>query len=489
MHPKLKNALLLLAVLPPLCTASDTAPLVRSNTRVVLLDVVISDRSGKPVRTLTENDFTVFEDGKPQKISSFEPPVSSESSFLPGAPRTIILLDELNAAFADLSYARDRILLFLQQTHLERTPTALMTLNLRGLSVIQDYTQDEKLLTEKLTEFRPALLNPVEGETAKTKVEEHAQNSIDSLVDLARASLGASYNVNVIWVTGGFAGMMKETKASDGTRTGLRRFANLLMSARIRLYSIDPSGVRPLAATVVATPVAAKPMTKGHLETSSQTNDDLGSTTTAYEANGLLDRLTGMTGGRAYFGRNDIEVALSQAVNDGAADYSISYSPSNNDFEGEYRNIEIHVSMVGATARTRLGYYAVADEPVPSQETREARWMAALSSPLTYAAFALTCPLTYDATTGRATGTLTTKPTPLIMQTEPQSREIIRVAGLSSSGAVVKSWSWQIDWKKTWTNRVTTAKFDEVLPKKARRVRFLVSDPGSLHIGTCDWQR
>ena len=165
------------------------------------------------------------------------------------------------------------------------------------------------------------------------------------------------------------------------------------------------------------------------------------------------------------------------------------YSPSNDNFAGEYRKIEIHVNREGATARTRLGYYAVADEPLPSEEMREARWAAALSSPLTYAAFALACPVTYDASTSRATGTLTVKPTPLIMQTEPQSHEIIRVAGLSSSGAIVKSWAWQIDWKKTWTNRVTTAKFDEVLPKKAGSIRFLVSDPGSLHIGTCDWQR
>ena len=238
-------------------------------------------------------------------------------------PRTIILLDELNGGFADLSYARDRILLFLAQNQLERTPTALMTLNLRGLSVLEDYTLDGKLLKEKLTQFRPAMINPVEGEWERRKVEEHAQKSIDSLVDLARASQGASYNLNVIWVTGGFAGQVRETKSADGAQNGLRRLANLFMSARIRLYTIDPSGVRPLAATVVATPAEAKPMSKGNILTSSQTNDDLGSGTTAYEGNELLSRLTGMTGGRAYYGRNDVEVALSQAVDDGAADYAI----------------------------------------------------------------------------------------------------------------------------------------------------------------------
>jgi hypothetical protein len=73
------------------------------------------------------------------------------------------------------------------------------------------------------------------------------------------------------------------------------------------------------------------------------------------------------------------------------------------------------------------------------------------------------------------------------MQSEPQSQEIIRIAALSSTGAILANWSWQIAWKNTWTNRVTTAAFDKPLPKKTKTVRFLVSDPGSQNIGTCDY--
>lgn len=486
--PKTKIAFLLLTMSQVWCAPQNTTPLVRTNTRVVLLDVVVNDQSGKPLRTLTQNDFTILEDGKPQQISSFEPPAQNGSSLLPNAPHTIILLDELNADFANLSYARDRILQFLQQNHLERTPTSLMTLNLRGLHVIENYTQDAELLKQRLDEFHPASINPVEGESQQDKVQEHAQKSINSLVDLARASLGSPYNLNVIWVTNGFAGTLKETSSQDGAQNGLRRLANLLMTARIRLYSIDPGGVKPLAVTVVATPMASKPISKNHILDSARSNDDLASGT-AYEANELLSRLTSMTGGQAFYGRNDVEIALSQAVDDGAANYSISYSPSNTDFAGEYRRIEVRTNLEHVMARTRLGYYAVGDDAVPSPEAREVMWTAALSSQLTYSAFALSCPLTYDANTDRATGILTVKPTPLVMQTQHQSRETIRVAALSSSGAIVKRWSWQIDWKNTWTNRVTTAKFDEALPKKVRTVRFLVSDSASMHIGTCDWQR
>ncbi len=483
---QMKIALLWLSLLPALTPAQDTTPLIRSNTRVVLLDVVVTDKSGNPVRALNQSDFTIFEDGKPQKISSFEPPPSSNSAVLPTSPRTIILLDELNSAFPDLSYARDKILAFLTQHNLEQMPTALMALNLQGIAVLEDYTLDANRLKEKLTHLHLALLNPPDGQTQQGKIEEHAQTAIDSLVEIAQASLGSSYNLNIVWVTSGMAGGLKDTGRADGALHALDRLADLLMRARIRLYSIDPSGVHLLPVTVVATPAGDK-LTRSHTMAGAKTNDDLALHGTAYEATEFLNRLTSMTGGHAYYMRNDMEMALGDAVQGAAANYSISYSPQNGDFNGEYRKIEVQTSAPGTTAHTRRGYYAVADEQAPSQEMREARWLAALASPLTYAAFALSCSANYDAKTGRATGAFTVKPTPLIMETEPQSREIIRVAALSSSGAITANWSWQIDWKKTWTNRVTTASFDKVLPKKTQRLKFLVSDPGALHIGTCDY--
>jgi hypothetical protein len=39
-----------------------------------VLDVVVTDRSGKPASPLSKDDFTILEDGKPQTIASFESP-------------------------------------------------------------------------------------------------------------------------------------------------------------------------------------------------------------------------------------------------------------------------------------------------------------------------------------------------------------------------------------------------------------------------------
>ena len=47
---------------------------IRANTRLVVVDVVVTDKKGQPVTGLKPEDFTVEENGKKQKVSLFVPP-------------------------------------------------------------------------------------------------------------------------------------------------------------------------------------------------------------------------------------------------------------------------------------------------------------------------------------------------------------------------------------------------------------------------------
>ena len=62
------GALLLLACACAAAAAQDSTPAV--GAEVVRLDVVVTDARGKPVGDLTRDDFAVFEDGKPQQLTS-----------------------------------------------------------------------------------------------------------------------------------------------------------------------------------------------------------------------------------------------------------------------------------------------------------------------------------------------------------------------------------------------------------------------------------
>src|SRR5690349_6819765 len=78
-----------------------------STTSLVVVDVTVKDKAGKLIEGLKEGDFTLLEDGKPQKISVFEfeklatepappekPPTLEEADIVPEAPRKMISTEE-----------------------------------------------------------------------------------------------------------------------------------------------------------------------------------------------------------------------------------------------------------------------------------------------------------------------------------------------------------------------------------------------------------
>jgi hypothetical protein len=328
------------------------------------------------------------------------------------------------------------------------------------------------------------LANSTDGYVDPGKIPDYAQKSLGALTEIARASGGSSRSLNVIWVTS-FTGLLEMSSGDDTKDAALRNVLNLLIRSRVRLYTIDPAGVVLFSAPAKMGTPARGDARNG---TSSSAAQALGAPNSGqHSADVLMSHLTGLMGGLSYYGRNDVDQALSEAVADIASAYSLSYSPSNPDYNGAFRKIEIQTNVEGASARTRRGYYALPDEPPTDPEMKEVKLKAALASPLTYAGYTLTCPLSYDPSKGRASGKLTVTPKPDSTGMS-QTRQIIRAEALSENGKVVTSWAWDVTWKNPWTNREVTAAFDKVLPAEVRRVRFLVSDPVAERIGTCDYR-
>src|ERR1700679_4016263 len=72
--------------------------------RQITLDVVVTDKSGKPVGGLQQQDFTLLDNKQPQKILVFQaatttdPPVS-----------VVLVVDEVNTNFTYVSIGRAQI--------------------------------------------------------------------------------------------------------------------------------------------------------------------------------------------------------------------------------------------------------------------------------------------------------------------------------------------------------------------------------------------
>jgi VWFA-related protein len=144
---------------------------IRTNTRLVVVDVVVTDKKGQPVTGLKPENFTLEENGKKQKISVFvppgianQPPTAAQpapagilsnhpENVLPSGVPMVLLLDAANSSFTNQSYARSQMLKYVVE-HGQGHPMAVVTLTDR-LRVLQQFTSDPQVLLTAIKSFRP----------------------------------------------------------------------------------------------------------------------------------------------------------------------------------------------------------------------------------------------------------------------------------------------------------------------------------------------
>ena len=161
---------------------------LRVNTRLVEVDVVVRAKDG-PVTDLTKEDFTIIDNGKPQRVDVFSISTASRSkakadlpTLAPGvvsnrsgksAPTnaTVILFDRLNTADRYQRDGRLQLLSYLKSTRREDL-TAIYVLA-ENLNVVQDFTNDTDQLVRAATKMEVGDLPGVENRT----VQEIAQST------------------------------------------------------------------------------------------------------------------------------------------------------------------------------------------------------------------------------------------------------------------------------------------------------------------------
>jgi VWFA-related protein len=156
----------LLCAVPGMGQADESATTLRVNSRAVLVDVIVTDSSGKPVGGLSRDAFSVTEQGKAQAISFFEengktpparpvdipkmpPDVFTNFSPFPQPPAVnVLLLDSLNTRMENQSYVHKQALQFLK-TAKPGTRMAIFAMGL-GLHFIQGFNDDPAVLMAAL---------------------------------------------------------------------------------------------------------------------------------------------------------------------------------------------------------------------------------------------------------------------------------------------------------------------------------------------------
>ena len=175
---------------PPVAEGNPANAVFRTTTRLVQVDVVVTDKQGRPIPGLKQSDFTVLQDGKPQQIHVFEPhggaagaQAAAESNTPKLPPNTysnhpsaatadswtIVLYDLLNTPTSDQEYSRKQLIEMLR-TAPKGQPIALYLLTNR-LTMVQGFTDEQDKLLKAAENLKPSRSHVLTTEAERQHTE------------------------------------------------------------------------------------------------------------------------------------------------------------------------------------------------------------------------------------------------------------------------------------------------------------------------------
>jgi VWFA-related protein len=308
------------------------------------LDVVVTDKSGKPVSGLQQQDFTLLDNKRPQKIVSFQAVEGGAATADPPV-EVILLVDDVNTSPSQVAFARDQIERFLLRNggQLAR-PVSTVIFTDSGITIVDTSSRDGNAVIADLRQKKTGLRSIVRSSDYGASVRvELSLNSLQQLVLYEAPRPGRKL---AVWISPGWplVSAPLTSKQEQDVFNHIVAFSDRLREAGITLYEIDPLGVADAGG--VGTSLYQdflKPVRKAR---------------EAQFGNLGLQVLAYQSGGRVLNSSNDVAGEIEACVADANAFYVLSFDGLPGDGPNEYHALEIKIAKPGLKARTRSGYYA-----------------------------------------------------------------------------------------------------------------------------------
>ena len=398
----------------------------RAEVNYVEVDARVLDAQGKFVTGLKPEDFEIFEDRRPQKVTAFslvnipverqqrplfasrpvEPDVRNN---LQGADGRIYLLvlDDLHTTPLRSQRTKLAARLFIERYVGANDLAAVVHTGGRN-DASQDFTNNQRLLLQAVDKFmgrklRSSTLNKIDdvSRRAGTGLESdpardlddkergfQARNALDTIRNLSQYlgnirgrrkalvmfSEGIDYNIYDI-MSADNSGATEASSVIDATREMLAAATR----ANVAIYGVDPRGLGASFEGLAEIQSFPDDTSLGLNQSALFNETRLGQDS--------LRTMSDETGGFAVVNRNDFENAFQRIVDDNSSYYVMGYYSTNERRDGRFRRIEVRVKdRPGLVVRARKGYVAprgrapetkAAAKDAPSVELK-----AALESPL-----------------------------------------------------------------------------------------------------------
>jgi VWFA-related protein len=363
---------------------------LKVNSDLVLTNVVVLDKkTGAPVKGLTEKDFTVTENGKPQHIASFdfenvdEAAALNEATINAAAPngvfgaksgtatqeelrnhRLIVMFFDLTSMQPDdINRAQDAARNYINKQMHPADLVAVVSLD-TTLSLDQDFTASKDLLLKAVNSYSntqgagfqlgaTSTSNQVEDASSFTP-DESEYNDINTdrelfaIEDISKSLGYLNEKKSLLYFSGGIQRDGIENQAS------IHAAINASVRANVSIYSVDARGLQaisPLGDATTGNLRGANSFNGAALQNNLDSN---------FNTQEVMANLSSDTGGKAFFGYHSTDLRR----------------------DGRYRRLSIRINRSDIKLEYRPGYYAPADYQHATKDERERQLEEELASDL-----------------------------------------------------------------------------------------------------------
>lgn len=404
-------------------------PRIKTGINFVRVDVIITDRQGKPVLDLKQDEFRIKEDGRPQAIESFSvvkiddvdaqidapPPPEIRSVFdeqreaaRPDVRLFVLFLDDYHVRRGNDMAVRKPLIDFVENQLGRNDMVALMY----PLTSINDlsFTRNRKSLVTAIEKFEGRRFNYQPRNEFEERYAYYPAQTVERVRNevVMSALKGAAIKLgglregrkSIIFVSEGFTNTLPpqlndpvaampglgnpnrgNPNAANSDRTEFMASADMVSDlSRIfeeaarnntSIYPIDPRGLAVFEYDI---------------------NQNVGFQVDKRHLDSSLDNLRSLadnTDGRAIVNRNDLATGMKQIIRDSSGYYLLGYNSAAAPTDGRFHKIEVEVTRRGMDVRARKGYWAYTAEdaaraaapPKPEAPPAVANALATLAEP------------------------------------------------------------------------------------------------------------
>lgn len=406
--------MLLLALQPawaqPTKTFSTTA-------NVVIVNVSVFDRNGKPIDNLTKNDFLLYENGKLQKLQAVDfqrlsekvlpaptppKPAAPPRFYIPTPAKTaksallsryqdrrliVLFFDFSSMQPAEQLRAEDAAIQFLKAQMTASDSVSIMTYGTE-LHTVLPFTSDRDLLIKAIRGFHTGTASEnasvadegadeqdQSGQFVADETEFNIFNAdlkLAALEDAARELGRYPEKKALVYISSGIQ------KNGVDNQSQLEATVNTAVRSNVAFYPIDARGLSALVPGGDATQegAAGNGLYNGTGQNSVKEN--------FVNQQETLGTLAIETGGKALLNANDLTAGMRQVQQDFTSYYVLSYETSDPAENGRYRRIQVklvpRLGELHAKLEYRRGYYAPTSFKHMNGENKEAEMQQALLS-------------------------------------------------------------------------------------------------------------